>query len=180
MLNIVRHEMNVICPADNIPKAIEVDVSKLDINGTLHLSDLNLPAGVKVLIRGRDVTICSIVAPTSVIEEQKAAAAAAAAPVVEAAPAEGARLPPVRWPAGAAPGKPGCTAGPWALAPARSNHAPERALGSLQWPTRRFLSLGWAILARNMPSIATMPVSFWWTPFTPNIALVPGGPNSKA
>src|SRR3984957_10803952 len=95
VLNIVRHEMNVICPADNIPKSIDVDVSKLDINGTLHLSDLTLPAGVKVLIRGRDVTICSIVAPTSVIEEQKAAAAAAAAaanaPVaVEGAPAEGA------------------------------------------------------------------------------------------
>ena len=90
VLNIVRHEMNVICPADNIPKAIDVDVSKLDINGTLHLSDLNLPAGVKVLIRGRDMTICSIVAPTSVVEEQRAAAAAAAAPVVEAAPVEGA------------------------------------------------------------------------------------------
>src|ERR1700691_5517143 len=79
VLNIVRHEMNVICPADNIPKAIEVDVSGLDINGSLHLTDLTLPAGVKPLIRGRDVTICSIVAPTSVIEEQKAAAEAAAA-----------------------------------------------------------------------------------------------------
>src|SRR6185503_10638545 len=28
VLNIVRHEMNVICPADSIPKEIEVDVSK--------------------------------------------------------------------------------------------------------------------------------------------------------
>jgi len=90
VLNIVRHEMNVICPADNIPNAIEVDVSKLDINETIHVNDLDLPKGVKLLIKGRDVTICSIVAPTSVIEEQKAAAAAAAAPVVEAAPVEGA------------------------------------------------------------------------------------------
>src|SRR3984885_13669441 len=78
VLNIVRHEMNVICPADHIPKAIEVDVSSLDINESLHLNDLTLPQGVKALIRGRDVTICSVVAPTSVIEEQKAAAAAAA------------------------------------------------------------------------------------------------------
>ena len=95
VLNIVRHKMNVICPADNIPKAIEVDVSKLDINDTLHLNDLDLPAGVKPVIKGRDVTICSIVAPTSIIEEQKAAAAAAtaaaSAPVAaEGAPAEGA------------------------------------------------------------------------------------------
>src|SRR5580704_4646564 len=95
VLNIVRHEMNVICPADAIPKFIEVDVSGLDINESLHLNDLTLPQGVKALIRGRDVTICSVVAPTSVIEEQKAAAAAAAAaalaPVaVEGAPVEGA------------------------------------------------------------------------------------------
>jgi len=54
VLNIVRHQMNVICPADAIPKAIDVDVSKLDINGTLHLNDLALPPGVKVLIKGRD------------------------------------------------------------------------------------------------------------------------------
>jgi large subunit ribosomal protein L25 len=106
VLNIVRHEMTVICPADNIPKAIDVDVSNLDINASLHLSDLSLPPGVKVVIKGRDVTICSVVAPTSVLEEQKAAAAAAAAaasgaPAADAAaegaaPAEGAA-------AGAAP-----------------------------------------------------------------------------
>ena len=47
VLNIVRHEMNVICPADNIPNAIEVDVSKLDINETIHVGDLDLPKGVK-------------------------------------------------------------------------------------------------------------------------------------
>ena len=110
VLNIVRHKMNVICPADNIPKEIEVDVSALDINQTLHLNDLSLPKGVKALIKGRDVTICSIVAPTSVIEEQKAAAAAAAAassaPVAaEGAPAEGAAA------AGAAPAAGAAAAG---------------------------------------------------------------------
>src|SRR4051812_13271425 len=69
VLNIVRHAMNAICPADNIPSAIVVDVSKLDINETIHVNDLELPQGVKLVIKGRDVTICSIVAPTSVIEE---------------------------------------------------------------------------------------------------------------
>jgi large subunit ribosomal protein L25 len=119
VLNIVRHEMNVICPADNIPKAIEVDVSKLDINDTLHLSGLNLPAGVKVLIRGRDMTICSIVAPTSVIEEQKAAAAAAAAPVVEAVPVEGAAPAEGAAAAPAAGAKAAPAAGAKAAAPAK-------------------------------------------------------------
>src|SRR5471032_60389 len=90
VLNIVRHSIGLICPADNIPNTIEVDVSNLDINETIHINSLTLPQGVKPVIRGRDFTVCSIVAPTSVIEEQRAAAAAAAAPVVEVAPVEGA------------------------------------------------------------------------------------------
>jgi len=90
VLNIVRHKMELICPADSIPNQVLVDISKLDINESIHLSALNLPEGVKPTIRGRDFTVCSIVAPTSVVEEQRAAAAAASAPAAEAAPAEGA------------------------------------------------------------------------------------------
>jgi large subunit ribosomal protein L25 len=87
VLNIVRHAINLICPADSIPNTIDVDVSTLDIMGTVHIDDLNLPKGVKPVIKGRDFTVCSIVASTSVKEEQKAAAAAADAPAAEAAPA---------------------------------------------------------------------------------------------
>ncbi len=90
VLNIVRHEMEVSCPADSIPNEILIDVAALDINASIHIEDVTLPEGVKPIIKGRDFTICSIVAPTSVIEEQRAAAAAAAAPAVEAAPVEGA------------------------------------------------------------------------------------------
>ena len=90
VLNVVRHEMELICPADRIPNEVLVDVSKLDINESIHISALTLPEGVKPTIRGRDFTVCSIVAPTSVIEEQRAAAAAAAAPAAEAVPVEGA------------------------------------------------------------------------------------------
>jgi large subunit ribosomal protein L25 len=96
VLNIVRHEVELLCPAENIPEYIEGDLAGLDIHGSLHINDFKLPEGVKTTVRERDFTIASIVAPTSVIEEQRAAAAAAAAaasaPVVEAAaaPAEGA------------------------------------------------------------------------------------------
>jgi large subunit ribosomal protein L25 len=93
VLNIVRHSIGLICPADNIPNTIEVDVAKLDINESIHISALTLPDGVKPVISGRDFTVCSVVAPTSVIEEQRAAAAAASAPAVEVAPAEGAAAP---------------------------------------------------------------------------------------
>src|ERR1700743_2635330 len=95
VLNIIRHEILMLCSADNIPDALEVDLAGLDIHGTVHISNIKLPEGAKPLIRERDFTIASIVAPTSVIEEQRAAAAAATAaanaPAAEAAaPAEGA------------------------------------------------------------------------------------------
>lgn len=108
VLNIVRHEMELICPAENIPHEILVDVSKLDINETIHISALNLPEGVKTVIRERDFTVCSIVAPTSVKEEQRAAAAAAAAPAAEGVPAEGAAAAPAA--GAAAPAKAGAAA----------------------------------------------------------------------
>jgi large subunit ribosomal protein L25 len=115
VLNIVRHDVELLCPADKIPAFIEADLSALDIHDTLHISAFTLPEGVRPVIKDRDFTIASIVAPTSVIEEQRAAAAAAAqaasAPVAEAA-AEGAT------PAAGAPGAAGAAAKPGAAAKA--------------------------------------------------------------
>jgi large subunit ribosomal protein L25 len=94
VLNIVRHDVELLCPADNIPEFLEGDLSTLDIRDSLHISAFKLPEGVVPLVRERDFTVASIVAPTSVLDEQRAAAAAAGAPVAEtpaaAAPGEGA------------------------------------------------------------------------------------------
>ncbi len=93
VLNIVRHEVELLCPADNIPEFLEGDLSNLDIRDSLHISAFHLPEGVVPMVRERDFTIASIVAPTSVLDEQRAAAAAAGAPAAEApaaAPGEGA------------------------------------------------------------------------------------------
>jgi large subunit ribosomal protein L25 len=87
VLNIVRHAIEMICPADHIPNEILVDVSKLDIAESINISSVVLPEGAKPVIRGRDFTVCSIVASTTVREEQKAAASASDAPAAEAAPA---------------------------------------------------------------------------------------------
>ena len=96
VLNIVRHDIELLCPAESIPDTIDVDLAGMDIHGTIHINDIKLPDGVKPIIRGRDFTVCSIVAPTSVLEEQKAAAAAANAPAAaaEAAPAAAAAAAP--------------------------------------------------------------------------------------
>ena len=100
VLNIVRHEIELLCPAESIPEELIIDLAGLDIHDSVHIDDVKLPDGVKPIIRGRDFTICSIVAPTSVIEEQRAAAQAAAAAASAPAAEEGAEAAPA---AGAAP-----------------------------------------------------------------------------
>src|SRR5208282_2066293 len=41
-VNIVEHAVEVYCPADAIPSAIEVDLSGLEMNHSIHMSDLPL------------------------------------------------------------------------------------------------------------------------------------------
>jgi large subunit ribosomal protein L25 len=47
-LQVIRHELEVLCLPDAIPAAIEVDVTSLDIGDTLHIEDLALPFGTQV------------------------------------------------------------------------------------------------------------------------------------
>jgi large subunit ribosomal protein L25 len=86
VLNVVRHEVALLCPVDNIPEFIEADMSALDIGDSLHISAFALPEGVKPVIRGRDFTVATLAPPTTYTEETPVAAAAAEG----AAPAEGA------------------------------------------------------------------------------------------
>jgi large subunit ribosomal protein L25 len=87
-VNIVTHSIDIECSVDNIPQYVEADVGALEINHSLHLSDVKLPAGVKSLAR-EDATLVTIVPPSGYAEELKAAAGAAAA----GAPAAGAAAP---------------------------------------------------------------------------------------
>lgn len=96
-VNIVTHAIDLEASVENIPQFIEVDVSALEINNSVHLSDIALPTGTKPVSRG-DATLVTIVPPSGYGEEQKAAAgaegAAAAAPAAgAAAPAAGAAAP---------------------------------------------------------------------------------------
>jgi large subunit ribosomal protein L25 len=72
-------DLEVRCEADRIPEYIEVDVSNLGINDSIHLNEITLPEGVEPQIDA-DSTICSVAPPTVVPVEE--------APAVEAAPAE--------------------------------------------------------------------------------------------
>lgn len=87
VLNIVRHRIELLCPAEAIPDHIVADLTGLNINDSLHISAIALPEGVRPTI-ARNFTVATIAAPAGVKEELRAAAEAAAA--AAAAPAEAA------------------------------------------------------------------------------------------
>jgi len=103
VLSHVRNDVEVSCLPKDLPEFVEVDVSGLEINQVVRLSDLKLPAGVELteLLARRDGPVASIHMPR--VEEEEAPAvdeAAAAAP--GAAPAAGATAAPGAAPAAAA------------------------------------------------------------------------------
>jgi large subunit ribosomal protein L25 len=118
-VNIVTHTIQVACPADAIPDAINVDIGGLEINHSKHLGEIDLPKNVRVIGQS-DITLVTIVPPSGYAEEQKAAAdAAAAAAAAAAAPAAGAATP--AGGAAAAPGAAPAAGGAAAAAPAKSD-----------------------------------------------------------
>ncbi|HEY5210387.1 MAG TPA: 50S ribosomal protein L25/general stress protein Ctc [Stellaceae bacterium] len=116
ILNIVRHDIELICRAEHIPERITIDLDGLEIGDSIHIHSVVLPEGVKPSV-SRDFTVASIAAPTAVREEQVAAAAAAAASkaaaaaALEAGEAEGAAGTPGATPAPGAPPAAGAPAG---------------------------------------------------------------------
>ncbi len=69
VLNIVRHELELICDGDKIPEDIRIDVTGLDIGDSIHISTVALPKGSASAITDRDFTIATIIAPSGLRSE---------------------------------------------------------------------------------------------------------------
>jgi len=65
VLNIVRHELELVCASDSIPDEIQIDVGGKDVGDSIHISEVTLPKGVKSAITDRDFTIATLVAPSA-------------------------------------------------------------------------------------------------------------------
>ena len=65
VLNVVRHELELVCEADKIPEEIAIDVTGYDVGDSIHISTVTLPAGSVSAITDRDFTIATIVAPSA-------------------------------------------------------------------------------------------------------------------
>jgi large subunit ribosomal protein L25 len=65
VLNIVRHELELICDSDKMPDDIQIDVTGFDVGDSIHISAVTLPKGSESAITDRDFTIATIVAPSA-------------------------------------------------------------------------------------------------------------------
>jgi len=108
----VMNELDITCLPKDLPQFIEVDLSKLELGHSVHVSDLKLPNGVEVASHGThagEAVVATVQVPRGMAEaevtaEADAAAAAAAASAAPAA-AAGAAKP------GAAPAAPAAKEG---------------------------------------------------------------------
>ena len=62
-LNVVRHEVELNCPANNIPEKITIDLEGVKIGESIHISAIELPEGVSPTITDRDFTVATMQSP---------------------------------------------------------------------------------------------------------------------
>ncbi len=88
----VLNELEVACLPADLPAHIEVDLSKLDLGHSIHVSDVKLPKGVEVAGHHHAAdAVATVQVPRGAIEaaaEAAATEAAAGAPAAAAKPAE--------------------------------------------------------------------------------------------
>ncbi len=92
VLNLVRHDLELVCDASEIPEQIEISLKGLDVGDSIHISNVTLPKGAKSAIDDRDFTIATIVAPSALKSEEAdsdEAPSASDVPVVGEEPTEG-------------------------------------------------------------------------------------------
>lgn len=70
VLNVVRHELELVCDASSIPEQIDIDLTGLEVGDSLHISAVTLPKGVTSSITDRDFTIATVVAPSALKSEE--------------------------------------------------------------------------------------------------------------
>ncbi|KUO58064.1 MAG: hypothetical protein APF80_08540 [Alphaproteobacteria bacterium BRH_c36] len=74
VLNIVRHDIEVWSPPASIPDVFEIDLAKVEIGESIHVSAIAMVEGVAPVIEDRDFTIATIVGrgPAGGADEEEA------------------------------------------------------------------------------------------------------------
>lgn len=85
VLNIVRHELELICDASDIPGEIAISLKGLEVGDSIHISAVKLPKGTESAIDDRDFTIATVIAPSAMKADVQESLAEADALAAEAA-----------------------------------------------------------------------------------------------
>ncbi len=112
LLNIVSRQVEIECLPTEIPDFIVVDVTNLGVGDSLHVSDMTIPAGIKMISRPETTIAAVVIQEEEVVAAPVVDAAAAAAPAAGAKAAPGAAAP-------AAAGKAAAPAAAGKAAPAK-------------------------------------------------------------
>jgi large subunit ribosomal protein L25 len=83
VLNVVQHELELVCDAAHIPNEIHIPLDGMDIGDSVHISQVNLPEGVLPANQDEDFTVATIVAPSAMKAEEEEVAAAGEVPTLE-------------------------------------------------------------------------------------------------
>jgi large subunit ribosomal protein L25 len=70
VLNVVLHELELICDAAEIPDDVTVDLAGYDVGDTVHLSNITLPGSAKAAAADSELTIATIVAPSALKSQE--------------------------------------------------------------------------------------------------------------
>ena len=89
VLNVVQHELELVCDAASIPNEIHIDLTGLEIGDSVHIGQVKLPDGVTAANQDEDFTVATIVAPSAMKAEEEETAAEGEVPTVEGEEAEG-------------------------------------------------------------------------------------------
>jgi large subunit ribosomal protein L25 len=81
-LNVVRHDVELSCPADAIPEELVFDLTGLEIGDTIRISGFKLPKGVEATV-DRDFVIATLAGTSAQAAQDAAADAETAGPTGE-------------------------------------------------------------------------------------------------
>jgi large subunit ribosomal protein L25 len=82
VLNVVQHELQLVCDAAHIPSEIHLPLDGLEIGDSIHISQVKLPSGVTPANTDEDFTVATIVAPSAMKAEEEETAAEGEVPTV--------------------------------------------------------------------------------------------------
>jgi large subunit ribosomal protein L25 len=76
VLNVLVHEIDVVCDPENIPEKIEIDLTGFEFHHTVHARDIKLPEEMHLPVGNKNFTIATVVAPTIMKKEEEASTTA--------------------------------------------------------------------------------------------------------